>query len=42
MAPAGLISECIGDLKSFGEGSKQFDDLTLLAVRRSIKSTPPA
>jgi sigma-B regulation protein RsbU (phosphoserine phosphatase) len=42
MPPAGLISECIGDLRTFGEGSKQTDDLTLLAVRRSIKSTPPA
>ena len=42
MAPAGLISECIGDLHTFGEGSKQTDDLTLLAVRRSSNSTPQA
>ena len=42
MKPAGLISECIGDLLSFGEGSKQTDDLTLLAVRRADKSPPPA
>jgi sigma-B regulation protein RsbU (phosphoserine phosphatase) len=42
MPPAGLISECIGDLRTFGEGSKQTDDLTLLAVRRSSKNTPPA
>ncbi|HXM98916.1 MAG TPA: SpoIIE family protein phosphatase [Candidatus Dormibacteraeota bacterium] len=33
--PAGLISECIEDLLSFGEGLKQTDDLTLLAVRRA-------
>ena len=32
--PAGLISKCLDDLLSFGEGSKQTDDLTLLAVRR--------
>ncbi len=32
--PAGLISECLGDLLSFREGLKQTDDLTLLAVRR--------
>ncbi len=32
--PAGLISECLKDLLSFGEGLKQTDDLTLLAVRR--------
>jgi phosphoserine phosphatase RsbU/P len=42
MKPAGLISECIRDLLSFGEGSKQTDDLTLLAVRRADKSAPPA
>jgi sigma-B regulation protein RsbU (phosphoserine phosphatase) len=40
--PAGLISECLGDLLSFGEGSKQTDDLTLLAVRRADKNAPPA
>jgi phosphoserine phosphatase RsbU/P len=40
--PAGLISECLGDLLSFGEGSKQTDDLTLLAIRRADKNTPPA
>ena len=33
--PAGLISECLKDLLSFGEGLKQTDDLTLLAVRRA-------
>jgi serine phosphatase RsbU (regulator of sigma subunit) len=33
--PAGLISECLGDLLSFQEGTKQTDDLTLLAVRRT-------
>jgi phosphoserine phosphatase RsbU/P len=34
-APDGLISECLSDLVSFGEGLKQTDDLTLLVVRRS-------
>jgi phosphoserine phosphatase RsbU/P len=33
--PAGLISECLGDLLSFQEGVKQTDDLTLLAVRQA-------
>jgi phosphoserine phosphatase RsbU/P len=33
--PAELISECLGDLLSFREGTKQTDDLTLLAVRRA-------
>jgi len=33
-APDGLISECLEDLVSFGEGLKQTDDLTLLVVRR--------
>ncbi len=33
--PDGLISECLGDLLSFGEGLKQTDDLTLLVVRRA-------
>jgi sigma-B regulation protein RsbU (phosphoserine phosphatase) len=42
MQPAGLISECIGDLLSFGEGSKQTDDLTLLAVRRAVQSVAAA
>jgi sigma-B regulation protein RsbU (phosphoserine phosphatase) len=32
---AGLMSKCIEDLLSFGEGFKQTDDLTLLAVRRA-------
>src|SRR6202011_2571015 len=32
---AGLMSECIEDLLSFGEGFKPTDDLTLLAVRRA-------
>src|ERR1700731_4324356 len=32
---AGLISECLKDLLIFGEGLKQTDDLTLLAVRRA-------
>jgi len=31
---ADLISKCLADLTSFGDGSKQTDDLTLLAVRR--------
>jgi phosphoserine phosphatase RsbU/P len=34
-APDGLISECLEDLASFGEGLKQTDDLTLLALRRT-------
>ncbi len=33
--PAGLISKCLEDLLSFGEGLKQADDLTLLAVQRA-------
>jgi sigma-B regulation protein RsbU (phosphoserine phosphatase) len=33
--PAGLISGCLEDLLSFGEGVKQSDDLTLLAVQRA-------
>jgi phosphoserine phosphatase RsbU/P len=33
--PAKLISECLEDLLTFGEGLKQSDDLTLLAVRRA-------
>ena len=33
--PDGLISECLEDLVSFGEGLKQTDDLTLLVVRRA-------
>jgi sigma-B regulation protein RsbU (phosphoserine phosphatase) len=33
-APDALISECLADLVSFGEGVKQTDDLTLLVVRR--------
>jgi len=33
--PDGLISECLDDLLSFGEGLKQTDDLTLLVVRRT-------
>jgi phosphoserine phosphatase RsbU/P len=32
---ADLISKCLEDLLSFGEGLKQTDDLTLLAVRRT-------
>jgi serine phosphatase RsbU (regulator of sigma subunit) len=32
---AGLISQCLEDLLIFGEGLKQTDDLTLLAVRRA-------
>jgi serine phosphatase RsbU (regulator of sigma subunit) len=35
LEPAGLISECLGDLLSFQEGTKQTDDLTLLAVQRA-------
>src|SRR6266404_604258 len=31
-APDGLIAGCLGDLLSFGEGLKQTDDLTLLAL----------
>jgi phosphoserine phosphatase RsbU/P len=34
-APDGLISECLADLASFGQGLKQTDDLTLLVVRRA-------
>ena len=34
--PDGLISGCLEDLVSFGEGLKQTDDLTLLAVRRAV------
>jgi sigma-B regulation protein RsbU (phosphoserine phosphatase) len=34
-APDGLIAGCLGDLASFGEGLKQTDDLTLLALRRA-------
>lgn len=34
-ASDGLISECLEDLASFGEGIKQTDDLTLLALRRA-------
>jgi phosphoserine phosphatase RsbU/P len=30
-----LISRCLEDLSSFGEGSKQTDDLTLMVVRRA-------
>jgi phosphoserine phosphatase RsbU/P len=33
--PTGLISKCLEDLQSFGEGLKQADDLTLLAVQRA-------
>jgi sigma-B regulation protein RsbU (phosphoserine phosphatase) len=33
--PAALISGCLDDLLLFGEGLKQSDDLTLLAVRRA-------
>ena len=33
--PVGLISKCLEDLVSFGEGLKQTDDLTLLAVQRA-------
>ncbi|HKC00958.1 MAG TPA: PP2C family protein-serine/threonine phosphatase [Terriglobales bacterium] len=35
IAPDGLISKCLEDLLTFGEGSQQTDDLTLLAVRRA-------
>jgi sigma-B regulation protein RsbU (phosphoserine phosphatase) len=35
IGPAGLISKCLEDLLSFGEGLKQTDDLTLLAVQRA-------
>jgi phosphoserine phosphatase RsbU/P len=34
-APDGLISDCLEDLANFGEGLKQTDDLTLLALRRA-------
>ena len=33
--PAELISECLKDMLIFGEGLKQTDDLTLLALRRA-------
>jgi sigma-B regulation protein RsbU (phosphoserine phosphatase) len=36
LEPKGLISECLVDLLSFQEGTKQTDDLTLLAVQRSM------
>jgi sigma-B regulation protein RsbU (phosphoserine phosphatase) len=36
LEPEGLISECLVDLLSFQEGSKQSDDLTLLAVQRAV------
>jgi phosphoserine phosphatase RsbU/P len=32
--PDGLVSKCLEDLSSFGEGLKQSDDLTLLVIRR--------
>jgi len=32
---ASLISKCLEDLLLYGEGTKQVDDLTLLAVRRA-------
>jgi sigma-B regulation protein RsbU (phosphoserine phosphatase) len=35
LEPSGLISECLKDLLGFGEGVKQTDDLTLLAVQRA-------
>jgi serine phosphatase RsbU (regulator of sigma subunit) len=35
MEPDGLIAKCLEDLLGFGEGLKQTDDLTLLAVRRA-------
>ena len=41
-APDGLISECLEDLVSFGEGLKQTDDLTLLVLRRSEQAGIPA
>jgi phosphoserine phosphatase RsbU/P len=34
IAAAELVSKCLADLTSFGDGLKQTDDLTLLAVRR--------
>jgi sigma-B regulation protein RsbU (phosphoserine phosphatase) len=33
--PAGLISECLQDLQIYSDRSKQTDDLTLLAIRRT-------
>jgi sigma-B regulation protein RsbU (phosphoserine phosphatase) len=36
LEPAALISECLEDLSIFGEGLKQADDLTLLAVQRVV------
>jgi len=36
LEPAALISECLEDLTIFGEGLKQADDLTLLAVQRAV------
>jgi sigma-B regulation protein RsbU (phosphoserine phosphatase) len=32
--PEGLISDCLSDLRNFTAGTKQTDDLTLLAIRR--------
>ena len=34
-APDGLISECLLDLRDFTAGTKQTDDLTLLAIQRA-------
>jgi sigma-B regulation protein RsbU (phosphoserine phosphatase) len=34
-APDGLISECLQDLRDFTAGTKQTDDLTLLAIQRA-------
>jgi sigma-B regulation protein RsbU (phosphoserine phosphatase) len=34
-APDSLISECLSDLHNFTAGTKQTDDLTLLAIRRA-------
>jgi len=39
--PADLISNCLADLHTFTAGSKQTDDLTLLALQRGLETTRP-
>jgi serine phosphatase RsbU (regulator of sigma subunit) len=33
--PAELIAACLDDVRAFTNGSPSFDDMTVLAVRRS-------
>jgi phosphoserine phosphatase RsbU/P len=35
-APSDLISQCLSGLRSFTEGTKQVDDLTVLALQRTV------